>query len=140
MSTNTYTHTTSFKSEPKQGYHLRVICKANYFIPRLQMQRLQELVLYQRRELKKPRPDHGQGIPFMLSLPGFQSLLQPMPGHTQAVSVLAITLIHIFPFLCSLWRCSSLQERPQDTGLGSNWTSLKSLFSSLKWQQSSYLP
>lgn len=32
----------------------------------------------------------------MLSLPRFQSLLQPMPGHTQATSDLAITRIHIF--------------------------------------------
>lgn len=32
----------------------------------------------------------------MLSLPRFQSLLQPMPGHTQAMSDLAITRIHIF--------------------------------------------
>lgn len=92
--------------KPKQGCHFRVIRKAVYFIPSLQMQRLQEPVLYQRRELKKLGPDHGQGTPLCCHCLDFKVCCSPCLDTLKPRATLP-SCASTSPFLCSLWRCSS---------------------------------
>lgn len=70
------------------------------------MQRLQELVLYQRGELKNLRPDHGQGTPLCCHCLDFKVCCSPCLDTLKLRASLP-SRASTSPFLCSLWRCSS---------------------------------